>query len=124
MDLPISKTRSRSKIKRKKDDEHFRRWIAQLPCCITGSREVQCCHIRKGTNTGMSQKPEHIGNCIPLYHLEHARQHQEGEITYWSRFGGIEAAKSLAHELGEAYLLNDTIKALQGIARFRNEIHR
>ena len=90
---------------RKKDNERFRRWIADLPCIITGLPvDVQCCHIRKNSGAGIGEKPKDVGNCVPMSVGEHTRQHSIGETTYWNKFGGIDRAKSLASDLGEIYL--------------------
>lgn len=75
-------------------DEKHRRFIASLPCCITGNNEVQAAHIRHGCYS-MGMKP-----CdslvVPLYWLEHQRQHSMSESEFWEPYGGIENAKKLA----------------------------
>lgn len=104
----------------RKHDELYRRWIASLPCCVTGiSNASQCAHIRAQTGTGGGQKPSDIGNCVPLHWEQHGKQHRIGESAFW---GSIERAKQLAADLGEIYLNGkDEFQAIVRIMRFKNE---
>lgn len=73
------------------------KFIASLPCVITGHHEVQAAHIRHGCYS-IAMKP-----CdsltLPLYWKEHARQHSMSETDFWDSYGGIENAKELAINL-------------------------
>lgn len=80
------------------ESEKYRRWIASLPCLITGARNVQCAHIRKGADAGMGRKPTDA-RCVPLSVEQHTRQHVIGELKYWYPFGGYETAAVLAGDL-------------------------
>lgn len=84
------------------ESEKYRRWIASLPCLITGARNVQCAHIRRGADAGMARKPSD-SRCVPLSVEQHARQHEIGELKYWYAFGGYETAAILAQQLWNTY---------------------
>lgn len=99
-------------------DEKYRRWIASLPCAVTGLEEsTQCAHIRRGAQAGMSRKPGDIGRCVPLSVEEHRIQGEIGEVKYWYKMGGWEKALVLAKKLGEVAF--DTDKALVLLDKFR-----
>ena len=98
------------------DSEKYRRWIASLPCVITGARDVQCAHIRMGSDAGLGRKPADF-RTLPLSCAQHARQHHIGELKFWYPFGGYETAAVLARELYEARY--DTPRALELIAAYR-----
>jgi len=95
--------------------EKHRRFIASLPCCVTGLKNCQAAHIRSGCYS-MGMKP-----CdsltVPLHWQEHNRQHVFGEETFWLPFGGIEAAKKLAKDLYTN--TGDYIKCCEIIGAFR-----
>ena len=82
------------------DSENYRRWIATLPCLITGRTNVQCAHIRRGWDAGTGRKPPDY-RTVPLCVEEHARQHEIGELKYWYNYGGYETAAALAYKLFE-----------------------
>ena len=85
------------KQKRIRDKKHLK-WIANLPCCVSGvSAQTQAAHIRHGCYS-MGMKPGD-DKCVPLWWGEHLRQHEEGERVFWNEYGGIEKALDLAEEL-------------------------
>jgi len=55
--------------------------------------------------------------CVPLSIEEHRKQHSISEVNYWSSYGGIEKAKSLANAL--FVRTGDTEEALRLLARFK-----
>ena len=79
-------------------DDKYRRWIASLPCLVTGRDDVQCCHLRHNSNAGMGRKPSD-SRCVPLSCGEHAKQHATSELKYYYNYGGVERAIVLAKEL-------------------------
>jgi len=88
---------SNFKVKKVRDVKH-RRFIASLPCLITGAPGVQCAHIRKGNGAGTGLKS---GDdcCVPLSCAQHTLQGERGETGYWKPYGGTERATRLAKEL-------------------------
>lgn len=98
------------------DSEKYRRWIASLPCVVTGKKEVQCAHIRKGYLAGASRKPPDW-RALPLYHKEHSYQHKIGELKYWYPYGGYETAAVLAKQLYEVRF--NTGEAVKLIEEYR-----
>lgn len=95
--------------------EKHRRFIASLPCCVSGvSGQTQAAHIRSGF-FGMGAKP---GDdlCVPLSWKEHDRQHKCGERKFWEPYGGIQEAKELAQHLYRFTGNEDMARQL--IARF------
>jgi hypothetical protein len=104
------------------ESEKYRRWIASLPCCVSGVEGTQAAHIRSGTGGGMGFKPSDAW-CVPLSPEQHRIQHEIGETTFWALYGGIQAAKQLAQDLYEIYQLDEherDINALQRIVKFRS----
>lgn len=64
-----------------------KKWLLEQrnhSCVLTSSPQVEVAHIRKGTHTGLSQKPSDW-NTLPLDFRLHRGQHQEGEISFWLR---------------------------------------
>lgn len=99
------------------DDIKHRKWIANLPCIISGSDEVQAAHIRSGNKAGLGKKPS--DDCIvPLSCTLHTEQHSMSEVKFWDRYGGIDKATALAKELYT--VTGDNIEGLTAIARWRN----
>jgi hypothetical protein len=99
--------------------EKHRRYIASLPCCVSGLEgSTQAAHVRSGTNGGMGMKPSDEF-CVPLSFEEHARQHRLGERIYWAGpeiairlakdlyavTGNDEAGRKLVREFREKYFL-------------------
>lgn len=105
------------KVPKVRDEKH-RRWVASLPCCVSGAQgQSQAAHIRH-RNAGMGMKSSD-NYCLPLSWQEHTIQHNfsGGEVGYWEQYGGIEKAKELANAL---YLkTGDTDYAFVLIGRFR-----
>jgi hypothetical protein len=102
----------------RKENEKHRRFIASLPCCVTGlEKSSQCAHIRSGTGGGMGYKPDDTW-CVPLCFLEHDKQHRIGERLYWGE--GLELAKKLAKGLHK-FTGNERV-ARKLIRKFRAEI--
>lgn len=99
------------------DSVKYRRWIASLPCLITGARDVQCAHIRMGAQAGLGRKPPDW-RTVPLSCAEHARQHEIGELKYWYAYAGYETAAVLARQLFEVRY--DTPSAIKLIEQYRN----
>ena len=105
----VKQTRIRSKA-------HLK-FIASLPCVVTGGHEVQAAHIRTGC-LSMGMKP-----CdsltVPLHWMEHARQHTMNEAAFWEPYGGIDRVKQLARDL---YAVSgDKDAAIMLITEFRND---
>lgn len=80
------------------DSEKYRRWIASLPCVVSGARNVQCAHIRRGYDAGIARKPPDW-RTLPLSVEEHAKQHEIGELNYWYPYAGYENAVALAKKI-------------------------
>ena len=73
-------------IKQKRHED--KSWLLaqrELPCIFTGSDQVEACHVRKGTNTGKSQKP-HDYFTLSLDYRLHREQHSIGEISFWQKY--------------------------------------
>lgn len=103
------------KVKKIRSKKHLK-FIASLPCLITGRDDVQAAHIRIGNNAGMALKSG--DDCtIPLSCEEHAKQGRMGEIAYWEQHGGIKKATELAHKLYA--LTGDRESAREAIARWK-----
>lgn len=87
---------SNFKVPKVRSEAH-RRFIASLPCCVSGvSGRTQAAHIRKGNGGGMGYKPGD-NFCLPLSVEEHAKQHATSEVKYWGK--NLEAANELANAL-------------------------
>jgi hypothetical protein len=95
-------------------DEKHRRFIASLPCCVTGHTDVQCAHVSEGKRSIGLKSGDNF--CLPLSVNEHRIQHEIGELTYWSHFGGIDRAKKLANDLYK--VSGDTDAALALLENF------
>lgn len=62
-------------------------FLRGLPCCACGrAPRSEAAHIRLGTDGGIGTKPSDRW-CLPLCGADHARQHQVGEVQYWSGLG-------------------------------------
>ena len=97
-------------------DKKHRKWIASLPCCVSGRTETQAAHIRDQCFSAGMKPGDDL--CIPLDYKEHALQHKIGEKLYWQPHGGIDKAKQLAKDLYA--IRGDTDKAMMLIVRFKN----
>ena len=82
------------------DKKHFA-FIRLLPCikCGTGTN-IECSHLRKGTDGGMGLKPSPWFT-LPLCFMCHKTSHSKGEVTFWGGIEGIEKAKATAISLYE-----------------------
>jgi hypothetical protein len=100
-------------------DEKHRRFIASLPCIITGKSDVQCAHIRKGNHGGAGLKPSDE-YCVPLCVSQHSYQGDIGEVAFWYPYGGYIRASELALELYAC--TGNREKALEVIARWKASI--
>lgn len=108
---------SNFKIPKIRDDKH-RRWIASLPCCVSGViGRTQCAHIRTGNQSGLGLKSSD-SCCVPLSVEEHARQHSVSERNYWGK--NLESAQELSNAL--FLCTGDDFEAHKLIARFRKKI--
>jgi hypothetical protein len=77
--------------------EKHRRFIASLPCWVTGREGgTQAAHIRVENNAGLGLKS---GDdcCLPLHWEVHRAQHSQSEKNFWG--GRLEHAQWLAKEL-------------------------
>lgn len=98
-------------------DVKHRRFIASLPCLITGATDVQSAHVRKNNGGGMGYKPSD-DCCVPLSCAQHTTQGDIGETEYWKPHGGSERATKLAKELYKH--TGDRDRCLQLMREFRN----
>lgn len=98
-----------------RDEKHLA-WIKTLPCCVWNRpAPSDPAHIRKGSYSGVGQKPDDF-LVVPLCHELHHLQHNIGEVTFWNTHGGLLNAKKLAMDLYD--VSGDTMAALKLIARF------
>jgi hypothetical protein len=100
-----------------KPSEKHRRFIAGLNCCVCGRSDVQCAHIRKGTNGGMGLKPTD-NYTVPLCCGCHAEQGHFGERIFWG--DNLEAARTLANKLWELTGKHD--EASEQVRKFRRAL--
>ena len=70
------------------------RWRSQAHCNFVRSHACSMCqstaaievaHVRFGSGAGMGQKPDDFMT-VSLCHDCHARQHREGERTFWGAY--------------------------------------
>ena len=94
--------------------ERHRRFIASLPCVMTGKFECQAAHIRHNGGGGMGYKPGD-NRCIPLNWEEHHRQGEVGEKAFWG--DNLDRAIWLAGQLWDH--TGDREKCLELIGMFR-----
>lgn len=58
-------------------------FVRKHACSMCGSDQaIEFAHVRIGTHTGMSQKPDDW-NAVSLCRLCHQRQHNIGEASFW-----------------------------------------
>jgi hypothetical protein len=62
-------------------------FLRSLPCLVCGRAPPNsAAHVRKGTDGAIAAKPsDKFG--VPLCYACHMRQHEEGELTFWSTLG-------------------------------------
>ena len=103
------------KVKPIRSEKH-RRFIASLPCIITGRGECQAAHIRHGYY-GLGTKPSDA-RCIPLNYEQHRIQHETTELKFYGR-------KRLDAAIWLSALLytntGDYEECCRLIAKFRND---
>ena len=100
-------------------NEKYRRWIASLPCCITGKQgETQCAHISR---VGMGMKSSDF-ETIPLHFVKHDEQTKTGsEAKFWAKYGKtMDDVYALANALNVKQY--DTDAAYLVLARFKRGI--
>jgi len=62
-------------------------FVRGLPCLACGRRPPsEAAHVRNGTDGATTQKPSDKF-AVPLCATCHARQHRQGELTFWSELG-------------------------------------
>lgn len=65
-----------------RDKAHLK-FLRGLPCCMSSNNAPSDpAHISKNSGRGIGIKASDI-RAVPLTHIEHLKQHQVGEITYW-----------------------------------------
>lgn len=79
-------------------NKSHRRFIASLPCLITGRDDVQSCHIRIENNAATALKSSD-DCCAPLCIEQHRLQHEIGERAYWKPYLGHKRATKLTKAL-------------------------
>jgi hypothetical protein len=59
-------------------------FIRTLPCCVCSKGgPSEAAHVRSGTDGGIGMKPSDKWT-VPLCHEHHRRQHDIGELAFWS----------------------------------------
>lgn len=101
-------------------DEKHRRFIASLPCLITGAKDVQAAHIRKQNGGGTGLKPSDEF-CVPLSVEQHRLQGEIGEVDFWRPYLGYKRASKLARAL--YVVTGDKNMAMKLIMEWRCEIY-
>lgn len=99
-----------------RDQDHLK-FIRTLPCVTSGKVDgIESAHIRMHGDAGMGIKPPD-SRVVPLFHMEHKRQHQIGEARFWgnSLVEAIDLAENLYRHTG------DREKCIELIVRFRHE---
>lgn len=99
-----------------RDKAHLK-FVASLPCCVSGLGDVQAAHIRKRCGAGMGYKSGD-NFTVPLNFKIHQKQHNLGnEEFFWYRYGGIDKSIALANAIYNN--TGDTYKCLELIRNFR-----
>jgi hypothetical protein len=78
-------------------------FIRTLPCITCGIQgSTEAAHVRVGTDGGGGFKPSDRYS-LPLCAACHARQHSQGELTFWSDIGidPLDAASALWTKSGD-----------------------
>lgn len=90
-----------------------------LPCVCGGMGKIEAAHIRKFTDGGTGIKPS---DCyvLPLSQEEHAKQHQNGEVSYWGSEEKVYKAIDWALELYAAR--HDIFKAQRVVIKARKDL--
>jgi hypothetical protein len=81
--IPRTVMRLKSSLGFRKEAHHLA-FVRQLPCVACGkAAPSEAAHVRTGTDGGIAMKPGDRYT-IPLCTACHAKQHQIGELTFWS----------------------------------------
>ena len=101
------------------NNEKHLMFIRNLPCLVTGRRDVDAAHIRYSDlrvakrAVGIGEKPDDKW-VIPLCRAEHTKQHGMNERQYWNDLGIDPILVALAlysvsgdHEMAEAILTSN-----------------
>jgi len=66
-------------------------FVRSHACSVSGCSElpIEVAHVRLGSGAGMGQKPDDW-RTVSLCKMHHAKQHQEGERTFWQ---GVDVEK-------------------------------
>ena len=81
--IPRTVTRNKPKPNLHRRGQHLA-FVRQLPCVACGrAAPSEPAHVRTGTDGGVGMKP---GDryAVPLCTACHAKQHQIGELSFWS----------------------------------------
>ena len=102
-------------------------FVRSLPCLSCGAgAPSEAAHVRSGTDGGMGAKPSDRYS-LPLCGACHARQHRQGELTFWSalRIDPLDAASALWTKSGDLEAGERIIfRARQAINLRNQEEHR
>lgn len=78
-------------------DSQHRKFINSLPCCVSfHNPPSDAAHISKGSGRGIGIKASD-SLVVPLFHEQHLRQHQIGEVSFWGDM--LDEAKILSASL-------------------------
>src|SRR5215469_16201459 len=81
--IPRSLTPRKSKPNLRRRVQHLA-FVRQLPCVACGkAAPSEAAHLRTGTDGGVGRKPGDR-HAVPLCTACHAKQHQIGELSFWS----------------------------------------
>lgn len=89
---PEAFTGSGGKKRPREHDKDHLKFLAGLPCIVTGKRPVEVAHVRYADpiygkpDTGGQEKPSDKW-CVPLHVDEHRKQHTMNEKAYWNSVG-------------------------------------
>lgn len=78
------------RAERRRDERRcpaHRAWVRRHQCCVPGcsNREIECAHVRTGTDGGIAMKPSDRW-CISLCREHHREQHQMGECAFEAKY--------------------------------------
>ena len=89
----VSSPKHRPDRRRSLEHLQFIRGLSCLACARAGPNEAA--HVRRGTDGAMAEKPSDRF-AVPLCAACHARQHRQGELTFWSALGIDPVDRALA----------------------------
>jgi len=82
--IPRTVARGKPKPDLRRKGQHLT-FVRQLACVACGkAAPSDAAHVRTGTDSGIGIKPADRYS-VPLCSACHARQHQIGELTFWSQ---------------------------------------